>query len=209
VNRRVIGQKFARAATNAVMRSPRLWPLFRPLMRKQFDAIAGTWDDMRAAGHLASYEEALAAVDPAPARALDLGTGTGQGAFAVARRFPAAEVVGVDLAEAMLREAQRKTPPELRDRVEFSRADASALPYSDASFALVAHANMIPFFDELTRVLEPGGQALFAFSAGAGTPIYVPAERLRAELARRGFTDFAEFAAGGGNALLARKAGRA
>jgi len=209
MNRRVIGQKFARAATNAVLRSPRLWPLFRPLMRKQFDAIAGTWDDMRAAGHLASYEEALAAVDPAPTRALDLGTGTGQGAFALARRFPAAEVVGVDLAEAMLREAQRKTPPELRDRVEFTRADASALPYSDGSFGLVAHANMIPFFDELARVLEPGGQALFAFSAGAGTPIYVPAERLRAELARRGFTDFAEFAAGSGNALLARKAGRA
>ena len=208
MNRRVLGQKFARAATNAVLRSPRLWPLFRPLMRKQFDAIAGTWDDLRAAGHLASYEEALAAVDPAPMRALDLGTGTGQGAFAIARRFPSAQVEGVDLAEAMLAEARRKTPAELQDRVEFRRADAAALPSADGTFGLVAHANMIPFFDELTRVLEPGGQALFAFSLGAGTPIYVSADRLRAELARRGFTDFAEFAAGGGTALLARKAGR-
>jgi predicted methyltransferase len=68
---------------------------------------------------------------------------------------------------------------------------------------------MIPFFDELVRVLEPGGQVLFAFSLGAGTPIYVPAERLRAELERRGFMDFAEFAAGEGTALLARKATRA
>ena len=55
---------------------------------------------------------------------------------------------------------------------------------------------MIPFFDELARVLAPGGCALFAFSVGAETPIYVPPERLRAELAARGFTDFADFAAG-------------
>ena len=182
MNRRVLGQKFARLATNAVMRSPRLWGLFRPLMRKQFDAIAGSWDTMRAADHLASYEVALEAIDPQPVRALDLGTGTGQGAFAIARRFPDAEVVGVDLATAMLAEAERKTPDDLRARVRFVAADASALPFPNDSFGLVAHANMIPFFDELVRVLEPGGQVLFAFSLGAGTPIYVPAERLRAEL---------------------------
>jgi SAM-dependent methyltransferase len=205
----VLGQKFARLATNAVMQSPHLWRLFRPLMRTQFDAIAGTWDTMRAADHLAPYDAALEAVSPPPARALDLGTGTGQGAFAIARRFPKAEVVGVDLATAMLAEAERKTPDEVRARVRFEAADASALPYPDESFGLVAHANMIPFFDELARVLEPGGQALFAFSLGAGTPIYVPAVRLRSELARRGFMDFAEFAAGSGTAFLARKGARA
>lgn len=209
MNRRVLGQKFARLATNAVMRSPHLWRVFRPLMRKQFDAIAGTWDTMRAADHLAPYDAALEAVAPPPAKALDLGTGTGQGAFAIARRFPEAEVVGVDLATEMLAQAERKTPDEVRPRVRFEAADASALPYPDASFGLVAHANMIPFFDELARVLEPGGQALFAFSLGAGTPIYVPPGRLRTELARRGFMDFAEFAAGAGTAFLARKAARA
>jgi predicted methyltransferase len=67
---------------------------------------------------------------------------------------------------------------------------------------------MIPFFDELARVLLPGGRALFAFSGGAGTPIYVPPERLRNELERRGFTEFAEFDAARGTALLARKARR-
>jgi hypothetical protein len=54
-------------------------------------------------------------------------------------------------------------------------------------------------------VLAAGGQVLFSFSVGASTPIYVPAERLRAELERRGFTDFADFEAGQGTALLARK----
>jgi SAM-dependent methyltransferase len=205
LNRRALGQKFARLSTNAVLRSPRLWRFFRPLVRKQFDAIAGSWDTMRDPTHLAPYEAALVDVEPAPTRALDLGTGTGQGAFALARRFPGTDVIGVDLADAMLAEARRKTPAELADRVRFETGDASALAFSDASFDLVAHANMIPFFDELTRVLAPGGQAMFAFSLGPGTPIYVPLERLRQELARRGFTEFAEFAAGKGTALLARK----
>jgi ubiquinone/menaquinone biosynthesis C-methylase UbiE len=208
LNRRALGQKFARLSTNAVLRSPSLWRFFRPLVRKQFDAIAGDWDTMRDPKHLAPYEVALAAVDPAPASALDLGTGTGQGAFAIARRFPDARVVGVDLAEAMVAEAGRKTPAELAERVRFENGDASALPFPDASFDLVAHANMIPFFDELARVLAPGGQAVFAFSLGPGTPIYVPLERVKRELASRGFTEFAEFAAGKGTALLARKEDR-
>ncbi len=205
MNRRALGQKFARLSTNAVVRSPRLWRFFRPLVRKQFDAIAGNWDTMRDPAHLAPYEAALAAVDPAPTRALDLGTGTGQGAFAIARCFPRTEVVGIDFADAMLAEARRKTPTELAERVRFENGDASALPFADGSFDLVAHANMIPFFDELARVVAPGGQAMFAFSFGPGTPIYVAPGRLSEELQRRGFTEFAEFAAGKGTALLARK----
>jgi ubiquinone/menaquinone biosynthesis C-methylase UbiE len=209
LNRRELGQKFARLSTNAVLRSPRLWRLFRPLVRKQFDAIAGSWDTMRDPTHLAPYEAALGAVDPAPYHALDLGTGTGQGAFAIGRRFPQAQVVGVDLAEGMVAEARRNMPGELAERIRFESGDASALPFADGSFELVAHANMIPFFDELTRVLAPGGQVVFAFSLGPGTPIYVAPERLKDELLRRGFAEFAEFAAGKGTALLARKEVRA
>jgi SAM-dependent methyltransferase len=209
LNRRELGQKFARLSTNAVLRSPRLWRFFRPLVRKQFDAIAGSWDTMRDPMHLAPYEAALAAIDPAPSRALDLGTGTGEGAFAIARRFPQTQVVGVDLAEGMVAEARRNMPGELAERIRFESGDASALPFADGSFELVAHANMIPFFDELTRVLAPGGQVVFAFSLGPGTPIYVAPERLKDELLRRGFAEFAEFAAGKGTALLARKEVRA
>ena len=191
-----------------MLRSPRLWRFFRPLVRKQFDAIAGSWDTLRDPTHLAPYDAALAAVDPPPSNALDLGTGTGQGAFAIARRFPHTQVVGVDLAEGMLAEARRKTPAELAERVRFESGDASALPFADGSFEVVAHANMIPFFDELERVLAPDGQAVFAFSLGPRTPIYVTPERLKEELGRRGFTEFAEFTAGKGTALLARKAVR-
>jgi SAM-dependent methyltransferase len=208
VNRDELGRKFARLVTNAAIRSPFLWRLFRPLVRKQFDAFAHRWEAMRMEDTFVPFETALQEVQPTPARALDLGTGTGQGAFVIARRFPDAEVVGADLSERMLAEAVRLTPPELADRIRFERADASALPYPDGSFALVTHSNMIPFFDEVARVLSIGGHALFAFSSGSTTPIYVPPERLREELGRRGFTEFAEFAVARGIALLARKGAR-
>jgi SAM-dependent methyltransferase len=202
------GRRFARLATNAVTRFPGLWPVFRGLIGAQFNALAPRWQQMVNPEHMAPYEAALASLEP-PSRALDLGTGTGAGAFAIARRFPEAEVVGADLSDRMIAEARRNAPPELTGRVRFDVADASRLPYADGSFDLVAHANMIPFFDELVRVIAPGGSALFSFSSGAGTPIYVPAERLRTELSARGFAEFADFAAGNGTAMVARKPGGA
>ena len=202
-----LGRRFARVATNVVVRRPRLWRLFRGLMRLQFDSLAPRWDTMRTADPLASYERALESIEGAPGRALDLGTGTGAGAFSIARRFPDAEVVGVDLSPRMLDEARRKTPSDLAGRVRFEEADASQLSYPDGAFELVGLANMIPFFDELARVSAPGGWVVFSFSAGPETPIWVPSERLRAELGRRGFSDFADFQAGAGTSFLARKAG--
>jgi SAM-dependent methyltransferase len=203
IDRAAIGRRFARVATNAAVRSPILWRLFRPFVRRQFDSIAPVWDSMRLEDTFAPYDAALERVPGTPARILDVGTGTGAGALRLAHRFPQAAVVGVDLSDAMLAQAGRNTPAELR--VTYERADASALPFPDGSFDLVTHANMIPFFDEVARVVAPGGHVLFAFSSGAGTPIYVPPERLRQELARRGFTDFADVRAARGNALLARK----
>jgi ubiquinone/menaquinone biosynthesis C-methylase UbiE len=198
------GRRFARFVTVVVTRAPGLWPVFRRLVGKQFDSMAPRWDQIVGPEHLEPFEAALASLEP-PARALDLGTGTGMGAFAIARRFPEAEVVGADLAAAMVEEARRRTPPELAGRVRFDVADASRLPYRDGSFDLVSLSNMIPFFDELARVVASGGAIVLAFSSGAGTPIYVPPERVRTELGGRGFAKFTDFAAGNGTAMVAWK----
>ena len=200
-----LGRRFARVATNAVVRSPRLWRLFRGPLRLQFDRLAPVWDSMRGPEYLAPFERALEVVSPAPNRVLDLGTGTGAAALAIARRFSEAEVVGVDISQRMVDEARRKMPPELAGRVRFEQGDGAGLPYPSGSFQLVTLANVIPLFDELFRLVAPGGQVLFSFSAGPETPIWVPPERLRNELSRRGFSDFADFQAGSGTALLARK----
>jgi ubiquinone/menaquinone biosynthesis C-methylase UbiE len=210
VNLVSLGQRFARLTTDIVVRRPRLWFLLRGPMRFQFDRLAPQWDSLRSSDTAyAPYEAALEQVEPPPKRALDLGTGTGGAAFAIASRFPQAEVIGVDLAKRMIELARGKLTDELRGRVRFEVADAARLPYADLSFDLAGLSNMIPFFDELDRVLAPGGFLIVAFSGGAGTPIYVPTERLRSELSRRGFTDFAEFSTDPGTALLARKGARA
>jgi len=170
-----------------------------------FDAVAPTWETRIGPDHVAALELALAELATPPRRVLDLGTGTGVAAQAVAQRFRAAEVVGVDLAPAMVAEARRMLPAELAGRVRFEAGDASALHFADAAFELVTLSNMIPFFDELVRVTASGGAIVLSFSRGASTPIYVPPERLRRELARRGFAEFAAFSAGPATALLARR----
>jgi SAM-dependent methyltransferase len=200
-----LGRKFARFTTNQVVRRQWAWPLFRRLTRLQFNRIAPVWDERRSGEAFASLEAALDGLDVRPKRVLDLGTGTGRAAFLLARRYPEAEVIGADLAADMLVEARRLTPPELADRVRFEAADAERLQYGDGSFDLVSLANMIPFFDELARVTALGGAVVFSFSAGPETPIYVPPDVLRSALAERGFTDFADFAAGNGTAFVARK----
>jgi ubiquinone/menaquinone biosynthesis C-methylase UbiE len=198
-----LGRRFARLATNAVVRWPRLWPLFRPLIRWQFSRLAPVWDAMLLEDSLASYAAALERIGGTVERALDVGTGTGAGARVLQARFPNAEIVGADLSRDMLAEARRLAPD-----ITFVEGDAAKLPFDDASFDVVAHQNMIPFPDEVTRVLRPGGWAIFAFSSGAETPIWVEPERLRTELERRGFTDFAEVAAGRGAGVVARRGER-
>jgi len=197
-----LGQRFARLATDAVVRRPALWRLFRGPIRRQFDRLAPRWDSLRGSDSLAPLEAALDRVPLPPQRVLDVGTGTGIAARVVGARYPEADVVGVDVAERMLDEARRLTDSK---RVTYRAADAERLPFDSASFDLVTLNNMIPFFDELARVTAPGGHVAIAYSRGPQTPIWVPLERVRGELERRGFLHVADFRAGPGVALLARR----
>ena len=196
------GQRFARLATDVVVRRPMLWRLFRRPLRAQFDKLAPVWDNMRQGDTLDPVKAALDRLDSQPQRVLDLGTGTGVVARLVAERFPDADIVGVDLSTQMIEEARRLTDSP---RVRYEVADAQHLPFADASFDLVALGNMIPFFDELARVVAPEGHVLVAFSAGPETPIYVTPDRLRRELGSRGFAEIAELSAGRGTSFLAVK----
>jgi SAM-dependent methyltransferase len=200
------GRKFARLTTRAVVARPRLWRFFRGPLRAQFDALAPEWDDILGDEALAPLAVALSRLETAPVRVLDLGSGTGKAARLVAERFPQAEVIGVDLAPAMVEEARRLLPQGLDSRIRFEVADASALPFGDGEFDLVVLLNMIPFFDELARVTAPGGTVVVAHVSGPSTPIWTPPQTLRARLAPLGFERFEEIAAGSGTALLARRA---
>lgn len=197
------GQRFVRVVTTIVVRRPALWRLFRGRMTRNFDKLAPEWDATRVSPErLLPIAAALDALPTPPERVLDLGTGSGRVARLAAERFAGAEVTGADVSAEMVREAERLAATE---REHYLRADASDLPFPDGAFDLVTLNNMIPFFDELARVVEPGGHAAVAFSLGPSTPIWVPLERVRDELEARGFAHIADFSAGPGVALLARK----
>jgi SAM-dependent methyltransferase len=197
-------QRFARLVTDAVVRRPALWRLVRRPLRRMFDGLAPTWETRIGPHHLRALDLALEDVPP-PGRILDLGTGTGVVALALAERYPAAELLGIDLSPGMIEEARRKLPAELAGRVRFEVGDASALSCPDGDFELVVLSNMIPFYAELARAVATGGTLVLSFSRGDETPIYVAPERLRRELERRGFTEFAEFSAEPATALRAKR----
>jgi SAM-dependent methyltransferase len=208
VNERLerLGRWFARFTTDVVVARPWLWRVFRRPMRAQFERLAPVWDRRRGPESLIPLGGALDRLERSPRRILDAGTGTGVAARVLARRFPEAEVIGVDLSQAMVEEARRLVPEVLAGRMAFEAADASALPYADGAFDLVVLLNMIPFFEELARLTAPGGTVVFAFSSGPSTPIYVATEMLREHLEPLGFDRFDELAAGEGTAVIAHRA---
>lgn len=111
-------------------------------------------------------------------RVLDAATGTGFAALAAARAVgPTGHVVGVDVSDGMLTQAERLRHAAGLANVSYVRADAATLAeFSDASFDVVlCSAGMLylPVHAALTtwhRVLKPGG--LVGFSAMcAGYPL--------------------------------------
>jgi len=107
-------------------------------------------------------------------RVLDICTGTGDLAIAArTARPPAARVVGVDFAAAMLRVGHEKLRREqLTDTITLVRGDATSIPAADASVDAVTMAfgirnveNTNAACDEIYRVLKRSGRlAILEFS---------------------------------------------
>ncbi|HVY46454.1 MAG TPA: class I SAM-dependent methyltransferase [Minicystis sp.] len=105
------------------------------------------------------------ALDPSLDRVLDVGTGTAQIPIELVRRAPAARVVGVDLADAMLRLAEDNViAAGAGDAISLERADAKSLPYAAGSFTAVVSNTILHHIPdaeaalrEMLRVLGRGG----------------------------------------------------
>lgn len=196
-----------RAINELIVRAPRLWPLLRGPMRHFFAERASGWDQRTGAGsteHLAPLAAAVLQVGRPPERVLDVGCGTGEGTLFLAREFPQARVRGVDFSEEMVRAAVAKVGLDPEGRIAFKLGDAASLPYPDDSFDLVAQLNMPPFFDEMVRVLRPGGHVIVASSWGAETPFYTRPGLLRWKFLQRGVEPVSIGTAGPGSFFVGR-----
>lgn len=94
---------------------------------------------------------------------LDIATGGGHTALAFAPHV--AEVVASDFTPQMLAAAQQHAAERGAPNIVFQYADAEALPFADASFAIVTtriaphhFPNPAQFVREVARVLRPGGR---------------------------------------------------
>jgi len=106
-----------------------------------------------------------------PAVAVDVGAGTGHLSKALARRYPDAQVIALDLAPNMLRTARRHAGllARLRGRRAFICGDAEHLPLASQSVDLIFSNATLQWcndldsvFAEFRRVLKPDGVALFS-----------------------------------------------
>lgn len=122
---------------------------------------------------------------------LDVGAGTGWLSVAFARAYPAASVVGLDVAEAPLALARGNVVAEgLAERVDLRRGDATDLE-DEAAFDLAWVPG--PFLGReavprvlaaVHRALRPGGWVLFGRYAGPDDPL--AAELLALRVVRSG-----------------------
>lgn len=98
--------------------------------------------------------------------ALDVGAGPGYVSIEVARRHPGLRMVGLDLAGHMVERARRNAGRAgLDGSMGWVEGDAHHLPFVDgsfqfvmSSFALHHWSDPVRVFDEMARVLAPGGR---------------------------------------------------
>src|SRR3546814_1746881 len=97
-----------------------------------------------------------------PVRILDLGCGTGEITRRLAKRYPQATLLGIDILDSNLARARDMDCAD--GRIAYAQGDAFALACGDAEFDRVACRHMsqaVPDFPqvlaEITRVLKPGG----------------------------------------------------
>lgn len=111
--------------------------------------------------------ERLEIIRIAPKAVMDLGSGTGYFASLLEKKYPKAVIYGVDRAKGMLQFAKKRRAWLSHQR--FIQADAVRLPFPNQSIDfifsnLTLHwcSDLKAVFQEMYRVLKPGGFAIFS-----------------------------------------------
>lgn len=126
----------------------------------------------------------------APRRVVDLGCGPGNSAAVLARRWPAAALVGLDSSPAMIAAAQKEYPEQnwfIADIAQWIAPAPFDLVFSNAALQWVPdHASLIP---HLFAQVAPGGAFAFQVPANFDAPPHRLMRELGATPEWRGYFD--------------------
>jgi malonyl-CoA O-methyltransferase len=137
-------------------------------VRRSFEAAADSYDQVAVLQQEVArrLDERLQVMTLQPDMILDMGSGTGFSAALLAQRYPGAHVLALDIARPMLVRSRQRD--ELK-QVSHVCADMQKLPLPDNSVAMVFSSLALQWcqdtavlFQEVARVLRPGGLFLFS-----------------------------------------------
>jgi ubiquinone/menaquinone biosynthesis methyltransferases len=151
-------------------------------VQKTFDKIAGNYDKLNSIMSLGTHQKwrqkATEKIDIAPKKILDLCCGTADWTIMLAKRYPQAQIIGMDFSQEMLKIAQQKVGHSKAINIVLESGDAMNLRYADNSFDAVTigfglrnvpDANQV--LQEIYRVLKPGGQLICLEAFKVETPV--------------------------------------
>ena len=148
-----------------ILRDPSTWtPDLAAFTAEVFDALSTNWVDERGGYRTAPLIDALdRGHPPTNGRCLEIGSGTG-----VLTPYLAAvwrELICVDLSLGMMSHQQHTCQIQ---------ADASSLPFTDATFNVIAIGDGPLFAAETARILHQGGALIWSNALGEGAPYFQP-----------------------------------
>ncbi len=140
----------------------------KSLSRRAFDKAAEKYDEAA----ILQREVATRLVERLdymliePVTILDAGAGTGYCSLDLVERYPKAEVIALDIAQAMLQQTRKKS--NNHSRIQYLSCDVEYIALADNSVDLIVSSltvqwcnDYIKAFEEFKRILKPGGCILF------------------------------------------------
>lgn len=141
-------------------RNTHMWQVIHKKIRQSFSDAALTYDVLSSLHKEIGRELVRKVMDKSCDRILDVGTGTGYLANKAKFYFPESLVVGIDIADGMVIEADK-----LKEGVHIVQADACDLPFCKSAFDLVISnlsyqwvADMSRAFGQAHRCLNENGE---------------------------------------------------
>ena len=152
----------------------------KEFIRKVFDTVAGQYgrNNLRFFENAASHLPGLLELK-GDERLLDVATGTGLASTLLAQHLPNGQVIGVDLSEGMLAQAQQRADDLGLSNIELRQMDMTQMELPEEHFDVINSSFGVFFVEELeplvqhiTTKLKPGGHFITThFAAGSMQPM--------------------------------------